>query len=250
MSGFEIKTSIPWVGIMGLFLGTMVSASVLATMVSDEANPEGLTPLHMAVENGDVAQVRDLIARGASVNAVTDFGETPLHFVDRREDVAMSKKIEIVNQLIGAGADVNARMDDDGRSALFFVTRPIAEVLVPAGADVNLKSNSGMTAVQWLAYSNAHPEIEYLISQGADVNYQDSKDGKSALHIAANWGYVDTAKVLLVHGADVNQKDKDGWTPLHWAVFEGGPEMEKCLKENGAKPLSGPEIDEILKLRM
>jgi len=57
-----------------------------------------------------------------------------------------------------------------------------------------------------------------------------------ALHRAADKGDLDKVKHLLERGADVNSRDKDGWTPLHWAAFEGKTKMVKFLLSKGALP--------------
>jgi len=207
--------------------------------------PDNWTPLHAAVDNGSIQEVKALMASGADVNAVTLALETPLHIVGRNEEVPKADQIEMAKLLIAAGADVNARLRETGMTPLFFADRELAEVLVEAGADIHAKSLTGFTPVQWLSYWNAYETVAYLLSQGAEVSYQGSSEGKSALHIAAQFGYVETVKVLLKAGADVNLKDKNGETPLFLAVLEGGPEVQMLLTQSGASPLSEEELQTI-----
>jgi len=51
---------------------------------------------------------------------------------------------------------------------------------------------------------------------------------------AARWGDLEKVKKLLDRGADVNARDKDGWTPLHWASVHGHLDVIKLLVERGA----------------
>ena len=58
---------------------------------------------------------------------------------------------------------------------------------------------------------------------------------KGDLHRAAGNGYVETAKVLLKEGANVNAKNKNGRTPLYWPMKQGKNNVVKVLVEAGAK---------------
>jgi len=77
-------------------------------------------------------------------------------------------------------------------------------------------------------------KLQSLISAGADVKARTKWD-ETPLHIAADRGNVEIAKVLLEHGADINvRNNKRGDTPLHRAVAKGNVEMVKFLLKQGA----------------
>jgi ankyrin repeat protein len=75
---------------------------------------------------------------------------------------------------------------------------------------------------------------ELLLANRADVNRKD-KDGQTSLHWAVGRGHKDTAELLLAHGADVNAKDNDGKTPLSRAVYAGHRDVAELLLVNGAE---------------
>ncbi|XP_020778326.1 protein phosphatase 1 regulatory subunit 27 [Boleophthalmus pectinirostris] len=84
--------------------------------------------------------------------------------------------------------------------------------------------------------------------------------GMAALHEAVLTGNLEVVKLLVKYGADVHQRDEDGWTPLHMACSDGYPEIARYLlamgasteteNENGEKPadLIDPECQELAKL--
>ena len=72
-----------------------------------------------------------------------------------------------------------------------------------------------------------------LIEHGADVTTQH-RHGWTALHWAVRAGSMDLASLLIEHGADVTTKDNDGWSPFHWAVGAESVELARLLIERGA----------------
>ncbi len=79
--------------------------------------------------------------------------------------------------------------------------------------------------------------VKQHIAAGTDLNQIDpnpvgSKGG--VLNAAAAFGYTEVAIALIEGGANVNQKDKEGATPLHTAAFFCYPEIVQSLLDNGA----------------
>ncbi|XP_013862349.1 protein phosphatase 1 regulatory subunit 27 [Austrofundulus limnaeus] len=84
--------------------------------------------------------------------------------------------------------------------------------------------------------------------------------GMAALHEAVLTGNLEVVKLLVKYGADVHQRDEDGWTPLHMACSDGYPEIARYLlamgasteveNESGEKPadLIDPDCKELAKL--
>ena len=66
-----------------------------------------------------------------------------------------------------------------------------------------------------------------LLGNEADVNAKN-KYGWTPLHDAASRGGTEIAELLLQHGADVNAKDKEKWTALHKAARRGRTELVSC----------------------
>ena len=77
-------------------------------------------------------------------------------------------------------------------------------------------------------------EIKALIDQGVDVNTRDA-DGMTGLHWVASRGGLAAAEALVAAGADVNAATtKEGWSPLHWAARAGREDIARVLLMSGA----------------
>ena len=205
-----------------LFLLSLLLAGWLAAPAS--ATRETDLKLMEAVQAGNAAQVKALLAKGASAKAKDEAGNTALHFASRKDIAAM---------LVAAGAPLNARNDDFGMTPLFNVTAEVAALLIDRGADVNARAAKGMTPLAWAVYWDQKEKAEMLIARGAQVNAKDD-DGKTALHVAANWGKTDFVRLLISRGADVSARDSTCWTPLHWAAFEAEGDTLALLLAAGA----------------
>ena len=75
--------------------------------------------------------------------------------------------------------------------------------------------------------------VKSLIDGGADVNELDSL-GETPLHVAAMRGYRGIASLLLENGANLNAGDVRGLTPVHMAAWRGNRDMVDLLLNHGA----------------
>ena len=90
-----------------------------------------------------------------------------------------------------------------------------------------ISCNSLMNAV----YKNKTKEVVELLNEGADVN---KGIGGGPLVTAAANNNVEIVRILIEHGADVNQSTTNNWTPLHFAAKNNNPEILKMLIDKGA----------------
>jgi len=209
------------------------------------ANKAGATPLLLATINGNSALIERLIAAGADPNApLTKSADTALMMASR------TGKIEAVKVLVDHGAWVNAKETWGGTTALMWAVSErhsdVAKLLIDHGADVNAKSNfvpsasgrgfegttpvaakpnqgieefaSGLlTPLMFAAREDDIESARLLVKAGADINAIGG-DGKDALGLSLFNGSYDVASLLIDSHANVNQADAQRFTPLFWAV--------------------------------
>src|SRR6266404_4377663 len=92
---------------------------------------------------------------------------------------AQDGDLQTVKDLLAKGADVNAK-DNDGETALMIAASQsnpgILTELIEAGADINAQNNSGRTALMAAAFRANIEEIKLLLAKGADLKLKDKKD--------------------------------------------------------------------------
>ena len=185
-----------------------------------------------ACYSGDHSLVQSLIENGVNIDSVVNSfgGMSPLTMTCKMEHTS------IVKLLLKIGAQVNLP-SSRGESALMMASCrgnvELANVLLEHGAQVNLQDNGGNSALMMASCRGNVELAQVLIEHGAQVNLQDS-DGDSALTIASWWGNVELAKKLIEHGAQVNLPDNDGKSALSLASHRGHVAIARLLLENGA----------------
>jgi len=189
---------------------------------------DGRTPLHYAAKYATKEVVELLIPNGADVNAKDNYGATPLDWAidDEIADLIRNhggKTGEESTALIDAAADGNIE---------------VVKQLLAAGANVNAKNKWGGTPLHWAARGGHKEIVELLIAKGANVNAKNDEDG-TPLHLAADRGHTEVVELLITKGADVNAKDDEGETPLDQAGTSW-PETADLLRKHGGK--TGEEL--------
>jgi hypothetical protein len=219
----------------------MLLTVVLLGLLASQATTPGPAPaaaqLLESARSGDPARVRELLARGAAVDAADRRGLTPLMWA------AAGGNPEVVRQLLDGGAAVDRRAAD-GSTALMLASAngftDIVRALVLKGADVTA-AKGGVRARQ-LALERGHMEVVTLLDQaealgrrllqaageghdmvvrqvlalGAPFNMTDER-GATALMIAARNGDLGILQALLSRGADGSIRDMQGRTVFDWA---------------------------------
>ena len=191
----------------------------------------------------DLVELADLALGLFTLDLVGDDleGETPLH------RAVQSGSEQVVAQLLDEGANVDARDDDGGETALnwaCWLNYPaIAKLLLLHGADTSIRNRRSMAPLHLAAMKGESEIVDMLLKAGADPMVRN-KWRETPLHWASSDVGDDTetarngrkavVRLLLAAGADSNAKDADGNTPLDWAVRKGLEDIAEILRQHKA----------------
>jgi hypothetical protein len=170
-------------------------------------------------------------AQEPPVNPFDVMGMTALH------TAASQGLLDDVRELLDKGADVNARSKWEGYTPLQAAAEAnsyhVVELLLARKAEVNVKDNFGRTPLHSVAKGGSLDIARLLLDKGAEVNATDVA-GDTPMHAGAAAGQEPIVLLLLSKGANVNAKNQLGTTPLDYA--ERNPTMLDLLRKNGATP--------------
>lgn len=218
-------------------------------------------PIHDAVEAGDMARVKQILTQDPKQIQNTDYvtgciveGLTPLHVAARMN------RVEIARYMLANGANVNGK-DGFGRTALHEVkSRDMAALLISSGANFNAKDRSGHTplytsaigrkkdVVKLLLQCKARVEtifdavladdrarVEAMLDADPSLLNHNERNGPTPLGFAVTAGNHEMMRMLISRGADVNARSEyDGDAPLHDAVMWDDVEAIKILLNSSA----------------
>lgn len=230
------------------------------------------TPLHCAAALGHKDIVDLLLANGAKVNVLTKhiskyfLSHTPLFFALeelqkdvvrqlRMHDATLSRQEQAtinealinavrsgdsarVREILEKGAEPNGKAPNGNvplHAAIEEGHKEIVELLIISGADVNAHTNwDGFTLLHKAVYRGKRDIAELLINKGANLEAIDS-DNLTPLWRAVTRKRLETARLLIANDADVNIKDEQGETLLHWTERHYGyNEFAALLRSAGA----------------
>jgi ankyrin repeat protein len=219
---------------------------------------DGTTALHWAARWDELEMAGLLIRAGADASIANHDGATPMFLASQNGSAAM------IEQVLKAGANVNAPVLAHGETALMMASRSgsvdAVKVLLEHGAQVNAKDTlRGTTALMWAAEQGHVAVVELLVRSGANVRAESEvlrplkrrglgfapaneqggadapiKGGLTALLFAARQGSMECVRALTTSGSDVNQTSADGSSPLLVAVQNGYYDIALYLMDHGA----------------
>ncbi|CAF3397944.1 unnamed protein product [Rotaria socialis] len=197
----------------------------------------GFSPLYMAAQENHIEVVKFLLANGANQSLATEDGFTPLA-VSLQQGHEKVVAILLENDSKGSkvrlpALHIAAKKNDTKAAALLLQGESQPDLNYKEGGFVNCTTKSGFTPLHIAAHYGNLEVAQLLIARGADVNYAASQN-ITPLHVASKWGKDNIVKLLLEKSAQIDAKTKDGLTPLHCAARSGHDQVVDLLLESGA----------------
>lgn len=187
-----------------------------------------------AAGEGNLDTIKSMLANGVNVNTEPSYhkGWTALMAA------STSGKTQIVKYLISKGANVRVKLKDGEttliQSAQSDDNQEIVEALLKAGVEVDVQTKKGLTALMRFAWMGQSAAVKSLLDARADTKIRD-KSGWTAFYFAVSHGNDEKiVKYLLNAGANPNEKDSKGQTPLMWIGWGERAENFKALIAVGA----------------
>uniref|UniRef100_A0A671Z148 Ankyrin 3 n=1 Tax=Sparus aurata TaxID=8175 RepID=A0A671Z148_SPAAU len=189
-------------------------------------NQNGLNALHLASKEGHVEVVAELLKLEAAVDAATKKGNTALHIA------SLAGQTEVVKELVNNGANVNAQ-SQNGFTPLYMAAQEnhleVVRFLLENSASQSMATEDGFTPLA-VALQQGHDQVVSLLLE----NDTKGKVRLPALHIAARKDDTKAAALLLQNDHNADVESKSGFTPLHIAAHYGNINVATLLLNRGA----------------
>ncbi|XP_043368933.1 ankyrin-2 isoform X8 [Dermochelys coriacea] len=218
-------------------------AEVVKVLVKEGANinaqsQNGFTPLYMAAQENHTDVVKYLLENGANQSTATEDGFTPLAVAlqqGHNQAVAILLENDTKGKVRLPALHIAARKDDTKSAALLLQNDHNADV--QSKMMVNRTTESGFTPLHIAAHYGNVNVATLLLNRGAAVDFT-ARNGITPLHVASKRGNTNMVKLLLDRGGQIDAKTRDGLTPLHCAARSGHDQVVELLLERGAPLLA------------
>lgn len=175
--------------------------------------------LSYAMENSDENIIKYLVENGADMYS---YEITALY------QAVLNLNPKLVEYFLDKGASIEKAGGTDVYGNI---------MMAAAGSKFNNSNDKSPVDLTLLEKSaeNSAKIMQMIIDKVDKKLINDSLEGKTPLIIAVGNSYIDTAKILIENGANINEVDFEGWSALSYAVNNGDIEIAKLLLTNKAK---------------
>ncbi|XP_065343666.1 uncharacterized protein LOC135941846 [Cloeon dipterum] len=182
-------------------------------------------------EAGDLLSLQQWIQQGGDLSMRDESGRTALQLVEEKGEFRLMQKKNETGQ--------NMRFNEQEReSSLLLACKQknwdkVKNLLESKNSSINRQDKDGRTALHYAAEEGHFGLVFQLLSQRADMHVKDH-NGWTALHYAILTNNKDLVQMLLESGAEIDSKTKRGETALHLAAYKGSTELTIKLIQCGA----------------
>lgn len=213
-------------------VGLTLSLGVLILCQASPSSTVAICEIVKAIKAGNLELVKKAIGEGVDPNS-----QDSEHVSLLMRAIAF-KQASIAKYLLSKGADPRA-VGNEGvvSEAALYKEYELVKLLVEAGGYLAPPKCPGRFYDDVLAECVDNTEmLRYLLAHGADPRHTGDLAKETALHIAAAEGNVEALKLLMDHGADLEQRDFNGWNALIYACRKDQKAAVEFLLANGADP--------------
>jgi ankyrin repeat protein len=207
---------------------------------------DGITPLHLAIMRKYVDLARVMISKGANINTrpagARGGGGSPFLLAVSLGTYSEDEILALF-PTTGPRPDVSV-VDAHGRTALVWSIvnhyERVAIWLLDLGANVNARDDQGMTPLQHSVYRGTVAITRDLVRRRAQIDVTDENGATPLMQAlfffrqSPTTDYLDTARVLIEGGADLNAKSQGGHTPLMFAAAVNQDRLVEAMIQRGA----------------
>ncbi len=222
------------------------------------------SPLHIAAETGKIEIVQFLLRKGAYPYFHDAIGNLPWDLANKNNHIAICELLDqnqkikrilsdeqlqilkeldspVINAIVEHDIDklkelIKEGYDLEKNSPLIWATNEgvleIVKLLIDNHVDINSRDEEREVALHAASDKGNFEIVEFLLKEGADPLIPDI-DGSLPLHIAANQGHLQIVELLL-DKTPIDTIDRNGLTPLAYAVLGKQVETIKFLLQKGA----------------
>ncbi len=172
----------------------------------------------------------------ATKDLTTDSTATPMRMTDDAfRFAAYEGKVELLKEGLEAGNDVNAADPEKRLTPLHMAAYNghslAVQFLIDNGATVDARDSEGKTALLHACTGPFVETVRLLLASGADVNAAESTEAFTPLMMAAGLGEVEVVKLLLEYRATTETLDDDGDSALKHAQNSGHAQIVELLEK-------------------
>ncbi len=190
------------------------------------------TALLDAAQFNNVEKIKELLDKGANINArAPNTEDTPLIIASREDDLA-----DVVNFLLDQKPDLTP-VNSIGQTALHVILREhnsaaCAIRMINADAPLNGRDMHGATPAFWAAQDGRTDVMEALIAKDADLTIPNNAGELPLMH-ATKLPHPATVAVMLKANAGIDVPDEEGMTGLMWSILLHKPKQAMLYIEAG-----------------
>ena len=193
------------------------------------SNDKGKNALMAAAKIGDKELLEALVRHGVRIEDKSLTGGTALMYA------VLGNQAQMIDYLLTRTQHLDAQSTNGWTAVMIAAAKGFdgaLKQLVEAGADANLAD-----VYQWSplmrAIDNKHREvINYLLALPGPALNEINENGSTALHVAAQFGDVETVELLLERGADSSVLDKNGDSAEDVARLNAYPDIARFIKQS------------------